>query len=49
MKKTAILLSVLFALTACATKPNFAFLEKVAVDQNTDLLGQGMPAFLASI
>lgn len=37
MKKLAILFSALCALTACATKPNFAFLEKVAVDQNTSL------------
>ena len=37
MKKLVLLFSALFALSACATKPNFAFLEKVAVDQNTGL------------
>ena len=36
MKKLALLFSLLI-LSACATKPNFAFLEKVAVDQNTGL------------
>lgn len=35
MKK--LLLFSLLLLSACATKPNFAFLEKVAVDQNTGL------------
>lgn len=37
MKKLALLVALLSLLTACATKPNFAFLEKVAVDQNTGL------------
>jgi hypothetical protein len=37
MKKLVLLLYLLSSLTACATKPNFSFLEKVAVDQNTGL------------
>lgn len=37
MKKLVLLFLALFVLSACATKPNFAFLEKVAVDQNTGL------------
>jgi len=37
MKKLLLLFSLLLLLSACATKPNFAFLEKVAVDQNTGL------------
>jgi hypothetical protein len=37
MKKLALLFSLTLLLAACATKPNFAFLEKVAVDQNTGL------------
>ena len=37
MKKLTLLFSLLLLLSACATKPNFAFLEKVAIDQNTGL------------
>lgn len=37
MKNLALFVFLLFTLTACASKPNFAFLEKVAVDQNTGL------------
>ena len=37
MKKLGFLLAALAVLAGCATKPNFAFLEKVAVDQNTGI------------
>lgn len=38
MKKFFLLLAAAFLLTACsAAKPNFVFLEKAAVDQNTGL------------
>ncbi|OGU17792.1 MAG: hypothetical protein A2076_10820 [Geobacteraceae bacterium GWC2_53_11] len=37
MKKLLLLLPVVLLLAACASKPNFVFLEKTAVDQNTGL------------
>jgi hypothetical protein len=37
MKKLGFLLFIMAALSGCATKPNFVFLEKVAVDQNTGI------------
>lgn len=37
MKKLVFFLLTLLILTACATKPNFAILDNVAVDQNTGI------------
>lgn len=38
MKKLFLLLPLVLLLGACASKPNFVFLEKTAVDQNTGLV-----------
>jgi len=37
MKKLGLLVPLLGLLAACATKPNFAIMEKVVVDQNTGI------------
>jgi len=38
MKRLLLLAVLLMLVSACATKPNFVFMEKVAVDQNTGLV-----------